>query len=294
MAFLSLAVFSACDEDSFSQLVKVDIPDHESKLAINAKVSSNDTLISVLVANSLGILDESEYSIFADATVRLLKDGVLLENLAFDSGNTAKYINTNPLNLVPGVYRLEASVAGYPAIIAEQEMPSAVEIEKAVYEPRGAITPDGDRADEIQITFKDPVGEENFYAFRVFYEVKYWDGLDTFYYESEIYLETFDQFARIGKEFPIILTDNAFDGESYTISAYTYSTFFPTEEEDTRIRVELYSLSRDAYFYDLSLYQYDQAYDNPFAEPVTVHENVENGHGIFALRQVTERHAEVE
>ncbi|HMQ47909.1 MAG TPA: DUF4249 domain-containing protein [Saprospiraceae bacterium] len=292
-AILSLLAFSACDEDSFSQVVEVDIPEHESKLVFNALVNSSDTTISVLLSSSQGILSDPLYSVFANGQVRLLKDGVLVENLSFDADNSLKFITNGVLELGQGLYRLEAEVDGYPAIAAEQEMPKPVEINKAIYEPRGAITPDGDRADEIQVTFTDPVGEENFYAIRAFYEGKYWDGIDTFYYENEIYLETFDQFARIGNEFQIILTDNAFDGESYTLSAYTYSTYFPTEG-DGKIKAVLYSLSRDAYYYDLSLNQYYQANGNPFAEPVTVHENVENGHGIFALRQVTERVADVE
>ncbi|MCB0587767.1 MAG: hypothetical protein KDD06_20915, partial [Phaeodactylibacter sp.] len=47
-----LALFSGCDTDNFSQVVDVDIPEHESRLVLNARFSSLDTGVSALVTNS--------------------------------------------------------------------------------------------------------------------------------------------------------------------------------------------------------------------------------------------------
>ena len=50
---------------------------------------------------------------------------------------------------------------------------------------------------------------------------------------------------------------------------------------------ELSSISRDNYLFIKSEAASREARDNPFAEPVIVHNNIENGIGIFRARNTT-------
>ncbi|MCB9263943.1 MAG: DUF4249 domain-containing protein [Lewinellaceae bacterium] len=291
-----LALFSGCDTDNFSQVVDVDIPEHESRLVLNARFSSLDTGVSALVTNSLGILDTSAYDIPEAATVQLFRGGELLGGDFYFSPEKLKYFYsfTEPLGPAPALYRMEVSAPGYDPVFAEQRMPVPVPITSLRFERDGAIDGEGRRADGIEVQFSDPAGEENYYALQFYYEVSLVQpGGDTLQYSNLIYASTLDQVVQYGYEFEQVFTDKSFNGSSYTVSLYTYQGDVPEGTPGTRLTARLYSLSRDAFLYDLSLRQYYDAQDNPFAEPVTVHGNIEGGYGIFALSSVAESSVEV-
>lgn len=292
---IALALFSGCDSGNFNQVVEVDIPEHESRLALNARASSLDTGITALVANSLGILDTSDYDFPEDATVRLFRDGELLGGDFFFSPDKLKYFLglDEPLGAAPALYRMEVSAPGYEAISGEQRMPVPVLIQSLRFERDGAIDDEGRRADGIEVQFTDPAGEENYYALEFYIEVSSEQpGGDTVLFSSRIYAGTLDQIVQFGNEYEQIFTDKSFNGSSYTVSLYANQGAVP-DFPDTRLIARLYSLSRDAFLYDLSLRQYYDALDNPFAEPVTVHGNITGGYGIFALSSVAEERVEV-
>lgn len=293
---IALALFSGCGPDSFSQVVEVDIPEHESRLALNARVSSLDTGITVLVAHSLGILDTSDYDFPEDATVRLFRDGELLGGDFFFSPDKLNYFLTldEPLGAAPAFYRMEVSAPGYEAISGEQRMPVPVPIQVLRFERDGAIDDEGRRADGIEVQFSDPGGEENYYALEFFYEVSsVQPGGDTLIFTNILYASTLDQIVQYGYQYEQLFTDKSFNGSSYTVSLYLYQGGIPEGVPGARLKARLYSLSRDAFLYDLSLRQYRDARDNPFAEPVTVHGNIEGGYGVFALSSVAEERVEV-
>lgn len=292
----ALALLSGCGSDNFSQIVEVDIPEHESRLVLNARVSSLDASLTALVANSLGILDTSGYDFPEDAAVRFFRDGELIGGDFFFSPGKLKYFLPldEPLGTAPALYRMEVSAPGYEAISAEQRMPTTVAIQSLRFERDGAVDGEGRRADGIELQFTDPAGEENYYALEFYIEVSSGQpGGDTLLFSSRIYAGTLDQIVQAGNEYEQIFTDKSFNGSSYTVSLYADQGAVPEGFPDTRLIARLYSLSRDAFLYDLSLRQYYDAQDNPFAEPVTVHGNIEGGYGIFALSSVAEERVEV-
>ncbi|MCB9051374.1 MAG: DUF4249 domain-containing protein [Lewinellaceae bacterium] len=291
-----LALFSGCGSDSFSQVVEVDIPAHESRLVLNARFSSLDTNVTVLVANSLGILDTSGYDIPEAAKVRLFRDDELLGGDFTYWPERLKFFLAldEPLGPASHLYRMEVEAPGYEPIFAEQRMPVPVPIQSLRFEKDGAIDDEGRRADGIEIQFTDPAEEENYYALEFYYDffVVQPEG-DTIVYRNSLYASTLDQVIQYGYTYEQLFTDKSFDGSSYTVSLYLYKGAIPDDIVpgaglSLRLYARLYSLSRDAFLYDLSLRQYHDARDNPFAEPVTVHGNIEGGYGIFALSSVAE------
>lgn len=279
---------TACDEDSFTQVVEVEIPSHESSIVMNALFSNLDTSLQLLVSNSLGILDPATHSSMSNASVRLYQDNSLYQEFQFNNQNYR--FETNLVQPLSGsIYRIEVDAPNYKSIAAEQEMPAAVELLEVELRDDGAISGDGDRVDEILVKWNDPGHQENYYAIQGFLEQGYFDPQmnDTIYYRSKFYMESFDQVIQFGDQYDILVRDAAFNGRDYNLRLFTYFNL-PFGSEQARVVIQLVSLTKDAYLYDRSLNQYYNAVDNPFAEPVVVHNNVEQGYGIFALAVIDE------
>lgn len=286
---LSLYCFNtACDEDSFTQVVEVEIPDHESAIAVNALFSDMDTSLQMLVSNSLGILDPATHSTMKEATVKLYEGNALIREFQFNENN---YRFEAPM-IQPSqgsVYRIEVDAPNYKSVFAEQEMPVVVEILDVEVTKDGGISGDGDRVDEILLKWRDPGNQENYYAIQGFIEQGFYDPQtsDTIYFRNKFYMESLDQVIQFGDRYDILVKDAAFDGREYTLRLFTYNNL-PIGQEGARIVIQLVSLTEDAYLFDRSLNQYYNAIDNPFAEPVVVHNNVDGGYGIFGLAALDE------
>ena len=282
-AAASVLNFSGCDEDTFSQVVEIEIPEHKESIVLNGLWTSQDSTLELLVSNSLSILDNADYTIPDDADVKLFKDGALWNNLILSEA-TFKYSLAldSPLGNELATYRIEAGFGTYDPVFVEQTMPGTVLIKEASYEQDGTIDPTGEKVDEFSITFDDPPGEENYYLLRVSYIEQYveWTG-DTIRYEGMIYLDSNDPITGYSEQ-GLIFTDKAFDGNEYTINAWNYGWF----EQVELFNVELINITRDGYLYLRSLENYYNSVDNPFAQPATVFSNIENGYGIFALGAV--------
>lgn len=292
---LAAVLLTACDPENFSQVVEVEIPEHEPRLVLNARFDSRAQGLDALVSNSLGILDTAQYSVFPEASVRLYIDGALFRDFQFEPEKALFFASLDePLGNQPGLYRLEASTPGLGSVYAEQRMPRLVEIESVKVEKEGAVSGEGEKADEIKIQFTDPAGEDNYYAVRVDFltKISFQPG-DTVEYVYPLFTSTLDQIVQQGREYDHLFSGQSFDGNRYTLSLYAeYGIDF--DDPNARVKVYLFSLSREAYLYDLSLKQYSDTADNPFAEPVTVFSNIEGGYGIFTLRITAELEAPVQ
>ena len=273
---LATVLFSACSEDFFETTVAIDVPEHTPALAITADFKAGDSLLAVYVTNSVGILENNNYQPIEDATVEVLKDGQPYATLPYFGFNEKFYVLelNEPLPYDQSEYELQVSAPGFEPVSAKQTMPKAVEILSVEYDPEGAINVDGDRVDEFSIEFQDPGGEENFYMLQI------WVQQDSFDFSYMLYLDNLDPVAEESGD-DLFLKDSSFDGKKYTWKVGTYPGNF--EEEGFKYRVELFSVTRDKYFFVRSASLSQDADDNPFAEPVIVHDNIEGGHGIFSL-----------
>lgn len=284
--FLNLiALFSlSCDPENFSQVVTIEIPPHESALAIRALFQESDTTLELLVANSLGILDKNDFEIPREAIVQLYEDEQLLQTFNYNPINSKFSASINEgFGKAGSSYRLEVSSAKYPSIKAEQILPTAVPLTSAILKPDGTISSDGDRVDAIEIEFQDPAGGENYYAIAAFRDNRFFDGTDTVTYTSNVYLDSNDPLVSYGESNFLIMPDKAFNGKKYKLLIYSYD-----ELDQGDLRLHFMTLTKDSYLFHRSMDDYYNAVDNPFAEPVNVHSNIQNGHGIFGLGAVFE------
>ena len=73
--------FHSCDEDSFTQVVSLDIPEHVPKLSFSLEMSDIDTLIETFVSTSLDINADEDFPTISDAVVNMFKSDELFASL---------------------------------------------------------------------------------------------------------------------------------------------------------------------------------------------------------------------
>ena len=276
---LSLIALSSCGEDFFNQVVDIDIPEHEPLLAVSGHFRAQDTTLTVFVSRSAGILDPVNFDTLevAGATVEVLKDGEAFQTLPNVGSGYFRLNLEDQLGAGLHTYSLEVRAPGYGEAKAWQTMPAPVPIQDAVYEAEGGIDPDGNKVNTLSVEFEDPAGNDNYYFLEAFVTVT-----DTFFgdWEYTIYLESEDVLVEY-QDRGLLFRDGPIDGKQYALKAYFFDNIHL--RPDAQLTVRLHSISRDRYLFLRTLDLYSNAQDNPFAEPVVVHNNVEGGVGIFSV-----------
>ncbi|MEL6926110.1 MAG: DUF4249 domain-containing protein, partial [Bacteroidota bacterium] len=252
---------------------------HESALAVSTFMDANSDSLEVYVSHSLGVLDQSEYEPIKDATVELYRNGDLLHVFTgADDQGTYKVKEIEPLGGDAATYRLEVAASKYESVSAEQVMPAAPIIDRLEYVEDGALTEDGEKADELRIFISDPAGIENYYAFNIRFDYANGSG-GSGYYSNDLFLEygtTWD-----------MLRDATFDGQQYVLKYLILNYGGEALQPGDRVIVESLSITEDSYLHERSKNIYWEGTDNPFVEPVVVHENIDRGHGIFSVSNST-------
>jgi len=296
--FLILIFFaSACNEDSFSQIVDIPIPEHEPLPAMTLALQAGDTAAYARLGLSRGILEDVDFDDQRLATLELYQDDILIgttvRSLAQDAfgRNVPPMPITTPINGEPATYRLVGTVDGFAPVTATQVMPPVPSIENLAYEADGAIDTEGFRVDELIFDLVDESGTQNYYAFRVGYQAQSCtydpiiDSLtcvpDTSRNELEaVYIESPNPLLSGGLSNDLLLSDQSFDGQRYQVRLWI------DNYRDDPITLEVLHLTEDAYRYSISYAAYLEAGDNPFSEPVQVHGNVDGGYGVFSVANV--------
>jgi len=296
-AFLMLALTSC--EDFFQTTVEIELPEHEAKLTYSGfAYLLNDTLnVSHVISHSKGTLDNDPVDIQNGKYVLKTDDKVLVDETLLSFANT--YLDTSEPLVAGNQYDITVSADGWEDISASQVLPKAVEIETVEYEANGGIDEFGEPADTYSITFTDDGDEENYYFVSGLAKVTSsytFDGVTyTDTYEDNLYFTSTDPTVTQMWGFNgAAIKDAAFNGKEYSLRLNSYPVSYNESGNDFSVELEsvnikLFSLSKEAYNFLVSLQLYKDARDNPFSEPVVVFENIENGYGIFALANATEK-----
>jgi len=301
---LSSFLLLSCGESFFDSIVEVEVPAHESNLAVTAHLSNLDDVSFVHVTHTVGILDNENAAAVKDAKVELYADDQLVQTYDYmelyqetrPNGQTQTrdiYVveDTQPFE-VNKTYELRISTPSYGEVVATQLLSTPTSILSGTYEEDGIsgifgeeITVDStgnettDRAEEIAIKFQDKRGEKNYYAVQAigFYDFPTPTGIEE--YGEKFYLTPVDPATEEGLN-ALIFSDATFDGKEYE---FKMAAFFAETEGLKRIEVILYTITEDRFLYEKSLINYENNDGNPFAEPVIIHENVSQGNGIFTM-----------
>ena len=286
---LLLTVWWSCET-----VVDFDVPRTPPKLVLNG-IFEEGRPMQVHLSASRHILDKEPPPAVEGAQVQVYAHDTLLVTLA--DSLEGKYMAYDLLAQRGVTYTVTAVKEGYESISATVTVPAdtarVVDMQMDTVEVNefGFTT----RYPRLQIKVEDPAGQEDFYMIAVYKEGYYYEYdytveppvlIDsTEYYEQmDIYTRDpgVEEYMDYGQE--LIFKDDLFDGRQYTFNILLTNYIndyqdFP--EGNFTYRTAVAKISRGYYLYKAS-YEY-QVWNtgNPFAQPVQVYTNVNNGYGIL-------------
>lgn len=271
--FLILGAF-ACEK-----VIEFDGEVKKPKIVINALFNTEDTF-KVHLSKSLSLIDNGNLESIEKADVKVLDDaGQLVSEPKHVFNGVFRDLDFKPNS--NSSYRIEVSSDGYDDVSAEDKTPLGVEI--LSLDTQIVRSPDGFEEFEVTVKFKDPPGD-NLYMIDVLTRYEY----DEFSRgNDQMWINTRDPNIENNSD-PggaywgqrLVFNDDNFEGKEYSF-IFNMETYQLRDSFFSNVNVRLSSLSSAAYNYFLSLEKYNLTYGNPFANPVQVYSNVENGFGIF-------------
>lgn len=298
---------SGCD---FQRTVELKAPTHESKLVVNGEIVPGLPW-RIDVSRSVGAFEpgtpSDERQTVTDASVTVLQGDERLGELPLDSLNQ---YSTRKFPPSPG--------RQYTVRVQAPELGTVTATDRVPQGPSAHLTTEKietgddyyDRA--LVLTIDDPSETDNYYHVQVQKNGYRRDStaIDTLGLTDVRFLtrnrSIVDEMGQVLEE------ANAYRGREATFRDVLFggtehrirlrvpegNLYLPDQQEGDnypRLKYMLYvsALSEDAYQFDHTKRLFQRTEENPFAEPVNVHSNVEDGYGIVAGRHTDTLEVEV-
>ena len=287
-----LTALCACE-----QVIEPDLPEHPPRLVLQAFFTS-DGAWTAHVGRSSWILEPRSFDPpVTDAEVELLAGDRVVGKLEFNYTVVAYVFEGGALQ-AGETYSLRVAAPGFETVRATDTVPGPVQTSVRLSRPRAAGSESGGGRDfSIELEIQDPPGEANYYQISLFRVYQGRDEED----EARDFIPAFRREESFSTRDPSILADNSvdespfeegdfegrapyfrdtlFDGKTHEIEL---STDFDGDPDFSEIRLQVLHISEAFYEYLKTARLHHDTLDNPFAEPLNVYGNVENGYGIFA------------
>lgn len=285
-----LLIFSALTLSNCTKEIEFDAQDIAPRIVVNS-LFTNDSIWAAHISRSVGVLETTSYTTIDDANVNIFDANANLVTTLTHQGNG---LYTSPTGLTPQAnqsYTIEASASGYESVNASNSIPSAVPIYQL--DTVTSTNSDGETILEATITFQDPPNISNYYMLEVFVTGMYYNEWEQDSIEireplqiscDDINVETVNRFNFGGFEntyLYLMLKDQNFDGENYSLT-FSVINYAELKDMDLFGEIRLVNTSEEYFNYLKSFNMYQRTINNPFATPVQVYSNVNNGMGIFA------------
>lgn len=261
-------ICSACEMG-----VEIDVPKEKPKLTLNSYFTTDSLWVARVTLSRYILEDDYNYDDVKNALVVIYQNNIALDTLEHDGYQSYVSKNNRPVN--NGLYEIRVKAEGYESVSASSFIPLAVPIENV--EVTGA-----ENNYTVKVKFQERLGEENFYIIKAEMEETKIDNQTgkTYVARSPIYLES---------------DDPLFNGEDYYYDGFIFgdgliadkavSLVFKTSQflpEDSKLIIYLRTLSSDLYKYQITYDLQQTTSGDPFAQPVSVYNNINKGYGIFA------------
>lgn len=286
IGLIALTLFFASCEKS----IKVNLPPFTSKLTINCLTELNTQFV-VTVGNTMSISSVVGVNPISYAKVSLYENGVLKEQLVYDSLSMSYYSST--IATSGNTYKLKVSANGFTDASAEVTAPGPTPITSInhIVEARKGI--DGSMEDELTLQFQDPSMPNDYYLVSI---IKAHDSTGYQFggfcvFSSDPSIETsanelVDANTCLDNT-RMFMRDGLFNGKQKELKLYANSDNllqFPTFFDTTYPVLSLVHVPEACFRYYKSLEVAKNTKDDPFSEPVNVYSNVVNGYGLFAIK----------
>jgi hypothetical protein len=283
MFILAGFLFMACET-----VVDIEVPQGDPKLVVFS-VLNPDSTVEVVVSRSRFILDDRDFQPVTNAQITMIPSQG--ESLAFEHREKGIF-EANYLPQ-PGLeYSLKVEATGFESVESRTILPDPVPVESMEVQ-RDLVVRDQSEYYRLNFNFIDPPGE-NYYQIFVYttqyIEVPVWgyqDSFNIFTSRGNIFIEPVDPVFEQENDWGtgLLIEDVTFNGRNYTMQLLVPRYAFESYEggpEFMEVEVELFHLSPDFYLFERTRRLQDYNEDNPFAEPVPVFNNIENGMGLFS------------
>lgn len=301
LALLLLTTVFAADGCDFQRTVDLEPPSHEPRLTVNGEIQPGSPW-RLDVSRSVGAFEPGPPSdttfTVTDATVTVFEEGERQGQLPLDSLNQ---YSTRKFLPEPGrQYTVRVIAPDLDTVEATDRVPRmpATQLQGGASE-----TTDSPYDRTLEITINDPADTDNYYHLR--FQKKGYQrdstSIDTLGL-TDVWFQTrdrsiVDEMKQVleeanryrGRE--AMFRDVLFGGNRHTIRLHVDEGTLPLTDQENgdgypRIEYVVYmsALSENAYQFDHTKRIFERTEDNPFAEPVDVHSNVEGGYGIVGGR----------
>lgn len=287
--FLPLAFFSC--GDAFETTLEIDPPQHEEKLVVYAFGNTRTNLLVVSVAKSVGLLENVDkkelYINNAKVVLHRGEESYLLDfkEPDFNWGEEQFYnyfLPEGTIVLEKGeTYTIEVEADGYPMASATTIVPNDINPTEITFDDN-EISFDGGTYVSIDVVFDDPSGQNDFYETSVLVSSEIFGGAEGF---DMIYTEFIDPIIEYGWV-NLIFKDGSFNGNRKKIQLLIddyYTEVINGENALDYLYLNWRIISEDHYRYSKSVQQQRDAQGNPFASPIQVYSNIDNGLGVFTI-----------
>lgn len=301
LIILSLIIFASCEKT-----IEVKTPPYTPLLVVSSYTGTGST-ISADISKSIDIksYNQTQPLTVTDAKVKLFVNGSYVEDLIYNPNavNTTRYTST--VVAQPGnTYKIVAAAGGLGEAEATTTVPEIVPITALNYTLVARQQNMGPIQGEVSIKFKDPATEGDYYMIEVIHGAARDTAGMLGYYpyigcvnSNDPSIERLSSFSFgaddcIGTD-ELYLGDALFNGKEKEFKFFIDSDWLTPYQ--TASGQMLYTLVRlhhvtPAYFRYMKSYRAAWENDgNPFAEPVNVNSNVQNGYGTFSVGAVVER-----
>ncbi len=270
-------IMAACEKEIELKQSEID-----PRIVVNSIFTANDT-IWVELSESRNVLFEGEMPTITDATLKLTDgNGTVLGEFVHESNGN--YAIPSVFPLAGNRYGITASKEGFESVTAFSSAPQLISLTSIDTVSKADIS-----EMEFTINFTDNASEKNYYSISItgyygyedeFGEIVYWEN--NYFSTKEFYVVNGG--GGIGEDgtkndMEFYFPDDLIAGDNISFKS---SIYFPAANEyPVYFVVKVASLSEDLYKYKVTYANYLNAQGSPFAEPVRVYSNVENGFGIF-------------
>ena len=262
-------------------VVDVDIPLSERRLVVNS-LSNPDSIWNVSIALSRHVLDNSnrfEIPATSSVTITDLANNMMVEQLKLSQDDFRYKGSFKPE--VEKEYLLKVVTPRYGTVEAVGYIPAKVAMDKVEIDNTN-LSPDGMAS--VKIHFKDPASKKDFYRLTIIEEGFYVNFFtkDTIRYRRPAYFEVDDPALKSNFNFgnELLVDDTFFDGDNYVL-AIKISSHLTHPGNPFPATLILSTLSEAYYRYSTTRNLQLSTDGDPFAQPVLVYNNIQNGLGIF-------------
>jgi hypothetical protein len=260
-----VAVAASCN-----QQIPFDDPQTEPKLVVHSFIEPNDP-VSVSVSRSSSILRPRDVEVLNDVAASFYENGTHVGDFTVDESDI---YNLDFYPTLGNVYEVRVEDDELESISSETTIPSPASVSNVTVEDVELL--DDDSVFRIAFDLDDPDGE-NFYILHVVQQFSVGSQSGVSFVSTEPYFlgGSQDNYFWSGAAF----RDDSFNGQKKRM-VIDVDWFNPGE--DITYQILLVTASEEHFLYHLSYRAYQETNGDPFAQPVQIFSNVENGLGIFA------------